>query len=415
MRTLMLTQVVPNPPDAGPKIKTHFALRTLAQEHDVELMSFTRSHTETEAAEAMRQWCTQVTTVPLRRQRMREPYHAVRGWAMLRPFLVQRDASRAFERALRRRLRTGDIDVLHADQITMAQYLGVGRQLGLRTVFDAHNAVWELVRDLAARQPNPAFRIASEVEWRLLKRFEGHACRASDLTLAVSAHDRDALASAAGGPMHAEVVPIGIEARDRQPVPVPADASHVLSIATMHYPPNAEAVRWFRDAIWPIVQADDARATFDVVGPRPPADLVDWGAQDPRVTIHGYVEDVAALYADAAVFVVPLRSGSGVRVKVLEAMAAGVPVVSTSIGIEGLEVMPGEHLLVADDPTAFAGHVLDLLSSHERRQAFANAGRRRVLERYDWRVCCQPLLGVYRALANGLSTTRLTTALTMSK
>jgi glycosyltransferase involved in cell wall biosynthesis len=324
---------------------------------------------------------------------------AGRGWLHGRPFLVQRDARAVFRHAVTERLAGGGIDVLHADQLTMAQYLPLARGHNVRTVFDAHNAVWQLVQGLATRQPTPAHRAAAEVEWRLLRRFEGEAARSSDLTLAVSADDERLLAIAAGAPLRSMVTPIGIEAQERQPVAVRAGATSLLSVATMHYPPNAEAMRWFRDEIWPIVRAATPVATVDIAGTRPPQDLRDWATQEERVNVHGFVEDIEPLYERAAVCVVPLRAGSGVRVKILEALAAGVPVVSTSVGAEGLELVPGTHLLIADEPREFAHALLTLLTSPARRSALAAAGRARVLERYDWRVCCQPLLDAYRSLA----------------
>ncbi|MGN6813789.1 MAG: glycosyltransferase family 4 protein [Thermomicrobiales bacterium] len=398
MRVLMLTQVAPNPPDAGPKVKTHYVLRTLAREHEVELLTFARDEAEAEHARRLAPWCARVTIVPLRRRRQREPYYLARGWATGTPFLVARDARVAFTQALASRLASGEIAAVHADQLTMAQYLPLARAAGAWTVFDAHNAVWDLVRDLARRQPTPVHRLAAELEWRLLRRFEGAACRSSTLTLTVAPRDRALLTEAAGQPIHAATIPIGVEAEEVTPVATDPAATSLLSVATMHYPPNAEALRWFRDTVWPRVRAAHPAARVDVVGPRPPADLAQWAQADERAGVHGYVPDLAALYHAAAVFIVPLRSGSGVRVKILEAMARGIPVVSTTIGAAGLDLHDGQHLLIADTPGAFAEAVLTLLRDPARRTALAQAARARVLELYDWRRCCQPVLAQYERL-----------------
>ena len=227
--------------------------------------------------------------------------------------------------------------------------------------------------------------------------------RESDLTLTVSERDRDSLARAAGGDINAAIVPIGVEIRDRATVQ-PSGSRRLLSIATMHYPPNADALRWFLDGAWPLIAGDDSDARLDIAGPRPPADLVAIGQSDDRITVYGYVEDVEPLYQQAAIFIVPLLSGSGVRVKILDAMARGVPVVSTSIGADGLDVQDGVHLLIADSPAAFAAAVRDLLDHPERAHALAVAGRQRMLERYDWRVCCHPLLDAYDQLGSARAT-----------
>ena len=123
------------------------------------------------------------------------------------------------------------------------------------------------------------------------------------------------------------------------------------------------------------------------------------GQTDERITVPGYVEDIEPLYQQAGVFIAPLRSGSGVRVKILEAMARGVPVVSTSIGADGLDVEDGVHLLIADSPTAFADAVGRILTDPALAAALAAAGRQRMLERYDWRACCRPVLDAFRTLS----------------
>lgn len=398
MRTLLLTQVVPNPPDAGPKVKTHYVLRTLARRHSVELLTFARSPEEEEAAQALAPWCDRITTVPLERRKYLEPWYMARGWARGTPFLVSRDARRAFSKAVRDRLAEGDIDILHADQLTMAQYLPLAKGTGVTTVFDAHNAVWDLVRTLVPRQPTPLHRTASRIEWRLLKRFEGRACRDADFTLVVADQDRDALEAAAGEAIRSCTVPIGVEVLEQPVVEFNPRAKRLLSVATMHYPPNAEAIRWFRDRVWPGLRHADPELGVDIVGARPPADLVEWAAADARIDVHGYVADLDDLYREAAVFIVPLLAGSGVRVKVLEAMARGVPVVSTSIGIEGLDLVDGLHVCVADTGEAFSAAIRELVDNPARRLHMVEAARRHVLERYDWRVCCQPLLDVYDSL-----------------
>lgn len=414
MRIALLTQVAPNPPDAGPKVKTHYTLRTLAEQHELELITFARSAAEAEAAEQLRPWCGQVTIVPLARSRLREPAYLARSWLGRTPFLVTRDHRQTFAAAVNASV-AGGVDLVYADQVTMAQYLPnharaePGTQ---RTVFDAHNAVWELIRNLAAQQPTAAHRLAARVEWRLMRRFEGRVCRAADLTFTVSEHDRAALRDAAGVPFPSAVVPIGVEVREVTPLEPRADATRLLSVATMHYPPNAQAIRWFRDAIWPLVRQASPALGVDIAGTRPPRDLLDWGTRDERVRVHGYVPDAALdeLYSDALAVIVPLQAGSGVRVKILEAMARGVPVVSTTIGAEGLALVAGEHLLIADTPAEFAASIQRLAGDLALRRRISVTARARALERYDWRSCNRPLLDAIDRLDVGHSARRLAAA-----
>jgi len=402
MRIAVLTQIAPNPPDAGPKVKTHFTLRTLAARHEVELITFARTPAEVAAARELETFCARVTVVPFARSKLREPAYLARGWLGGDPFLVARDHRSAFARTVAERLAMGVLDAVYADQVSMAQYLpAVRTPAAPHTIFDAHNAVWELLRSVAPQQPTLAHRAAAAVEWRLMRRFEGRICRTADLTFAVSEGDRAALERAAGTEFPSAVVPIGIEAREIDPVEVRADATRLLSVATLHYPPNAQAIRWFRDAIWPLVRRTIPAAHVDVVGTRPPDDLVRWGAEDEHVAVHGYLPDaeLTPLFNDALAVIVPLQVGSGVRVKILEAMARGVPVVSTSIGAEGLDVVAGEHLLIADTPETFSAAIQRLCNDVALRRRLASEARARVLDLYDWRVCAPKVLEAMEQLA----------------
>lgn len=399
MRILMLTQVVPNPPDAGPKVKSHYVLRSLAREHDVELVSFVRDEEEEAALHDLSRWCAAVHVVPLRRRRSIEPFYAARGWLRLRPFLVERDSRREMQRMIASRLSSGDIDVMHADQLSMAHYLPLARKHGIGSVFDAHNAVWDLVRDEAPRQRRLLLRLAAQIEWRLLRRFEGNAARMADLVLTVSREDLELLEDAAASEIRAWVVPIGVEGHGVRVAERHPEQKRLLNVSTLLYPPNADGMRWFRDSVWPLIIRDSSDAVLDIVGKRAPRDIVDWGTWDPDVVVHGYVADLDPLYDACAVYIVPLLSGSGMRVKILESMARGLPVVTTSIGAEGLDVQSGRHLVVADSPEDFANAIRELLHAPERRWKVGDAGRQLVLDRYDWRVCGEGVLDAYRAMA----------------
>ncbi len=159
----------------------------------------------------------------------------------------------------------------------------------------------------------------------------------------------------------------------------------------MDYLPNEDAARWFLERVFPLVLRGrpDARITF--VGKNPPDALLE-RARPGQVVFTGRVEDVRPFARVAHVFVVPLRIGGGTRLKILEALSMNLPLVSTRIGAEGLDLVAGEHLLLADEPQEFAAAVLELANDRERARRLAASGRARVLERYDWKVTTQPLL-----------------------
>ncbi len=158
----------------------------------------------------------------------------------------------------------------------------------------------------------------------------------------------------------------------------------VLFTGTMNHPPNHEGALWFHREIWPLISQAEPEARLVIVGRQPQEELMRLAQADPRVEVTGAVPDMAPYYERATVAIAPLRSGSGTRLKILDAFAARRPVVSTTIGCEGLEVSNDEHLLIADDPRTFAARTLELLGDEAHRARLADAGRRLVAERYDW-------------------------------
>jgi sugar transferase (PEP-CTERM/EpsH1 system associated) len=394
MRILLLTQVVPYPPDSGPKIKTYHVLRYLAQRHEVHLVSFTRSEVERAQAQALCTLCRSVATVPLRRARARDLGALLRSLTSGRPFLIERDESAAMRRAIAEVLDRHPIDAVHADQISMAQF-AVDLPVPLR-VLDEHNAVWTIVRRSAASEGWGPRRLLAEWEWRRLRAYETDMCRRFDRVTVVS--DADAAALALAGPPEAlDIIPIAIDTDDLAFTPRPAEARHVLSLATMFYPPNIEGVGWFARAVFPRIRQAHPATRFLIVGSRPPASIRRLATADSGIVVTGYVADLEPLLRQSAVLVAPLHAGSGMRVKILEAFARGIPVVSTTIGAEGIAVQPGEHLLIADDPADFAAAVSRLLARPSEAARLAAAGRRLVEQRYDWRTALRGLDRIYGA------------------
>ena len=394
MRIILLTQVVPNPPDSGPKIKTHNVLRYLAQRHEIHLVSFVRSETEAANARALAEYCRAgITTVPIRRSRIRDIGYLLRSLISGRPFLIERDDSREMRQVLTDLVSNSTYDAVHADQLSMAQF-AVDLPVPIR-VLDEHNAVWTIVRRAAGREAWYR-RLPAELEWRKLKAYEGRVCRQFDHVTVVSEDDRRDLAQATGAAFASKVIPIAVDTDQLAFAPRTPEARHVLSVATMFYPPNVEGIMWFAERAFPRVRQTVADTKFLIVGSRPPKAVTDLGL-DPECgfQVTGYVPELGPFLKKSAVLVVPVHSGSGMRVKILEAFARGIPIVSTRVGVEGIEARDGEHLLVADEPEAFAQAVIRVLRDPELGRRLADAGRRLVESVYDWRSALAGLDGIY--------------------
>jgi polysaccharide biosynthesis protein PslH len=392
MRVLLLTQVLPYPPDSGPKVKTWNVLKYLAARHDVTLISFVRGD-QSKDVEHLKHYCQQVFTVPMDRGPLVDGLAMARSILGRQPWMMLRDERRAMVHLLSHLADAGSFDVVHADQLNMAQY--ALRVKGKRRVLDAHNALWLLYRRLAATMaPNPR-RWLLERDWRLLKTYEGRMVRTFDSVLAVSEEDRAALLEAAGEQREIAVIPIAVDTDEVQPVVRVAGGNHILHMGTMYWPANIDGVRWFIREILPLIRRERPDVVLDIVGARPPTDLLVLSGSDSGVKVTDYVEDPTPYLEQAGVFIVPLRAGGGMRVKILNAMAQGLPIVSTTLGAEGLAVRHEEELLLADTPRDFAKAVLRLLQDQTLAARLGSGGRQLVEQQYDYRVACQPLEALY--------------------
>jgi glycosyltransferase involved in cell wall biosynthesis len=395
MRILVLAQILPYPPDSGPKVKTYGSVRALAAAHDVTVLAFSRADSDDEHARQLAAQCgCTVHTVPLRRGRRRDLLAA--GYAVLtgQSFILARDRRRGMHRMVHRLLHDQPFDVIHVDQLNMAQY--VPRRFGGQVIFDAHNAVWIITDRMAAHERSAPRRIALRLEARRIRRAERQICEKADIVLTTTTEDQSALHATGAKRFRGEIIPIGVavpaEPPNRGAAPI------LLHIGTMFYPPNADAVRWFVAEVFGRIRAAVPDARFVVVGARPPADIAALHDPERGIEVRGYVPDIAPLLAEAAATVVPTRAGSGMRVKILEAMAMGLPVVSTTVGAEGIFAVPDTHLLIADDAPAFADAAIRLLSDSALRARLRAQAHALAAGRYDRHVTGAMLCSLYESL-----------------
>jgi polysaccharide biosynthesis protein PslH len=396
LRILFLTQVLPYPLDAGPKIRAYYVLRQLADAgHQVTLASFTREDDLPEHVAHLRRYCAEVVTVPMHRSRGRDLAQGLASLLSRTPFLVSRDRVPAMARTVKNLVRRAPgFDAVHADQLWMAPYALLARQHSPAahcplTVLDQHNAVFKIPERLAEGEQSGIKRAFLNFEAKKLVRCEAEYCELFDKVVWVTEEDRRALRDAcpeddpAGFGDSQTVIPIALDPSTRSRLPRQRDPHRITFMGGLHWPPNADGVRWFRDEIWPAVKERVPRAVLTVIGKEPRH--ASGNGSDPAVETTGYVPDPTPYLAETAVFIVPLLSGGGMRVKILDAWSWELPVVSTTIGAEGLHAAEGENLRLADDPAAFASAVIDVMESPELSARLARGGRNTLETRYDWR------------------------------
>jgi glycosyltransferase involved in cell wall biosynthesis len=315
------------------------------------------------------------------------------------PDLMLRLWSPEFLAELRFLLADEHYDVVHVSGLELAGYLPAVS--GTFTVFDENNVEYLLQqRAWHTDRGQPRRSLAalySFVQWRRLRRWEAHLCALADAVLAVSERDAAALRALSGRDVAA--VPNGIDLGStpfRSPAAEPAP--NLLFDGTMSFRPNHDAAVWFAREILPLVHERRPEARFWVVGREPLPELVAFNFRKNGVVVTGEVPSVRPYWERAGIYVLPMRMGGGVRFKALEAMARGVPLVSTELGVEGTPALPCRDYLRADRPTEFARGILRLLEDPDLRRDLATNARQ-AMAAHDWTRIAPRLLEVYERLA----------------
>jgi glycosyltransferase involved in cell wall biosynthesis len=388
-------------------------LRHLAASgHDVILASFTRPEEERHIP-AVREICMDVFTVPLHRSRLADIGYWLKSFVTRRPFLIERDDLKAMHSCVQEIISTIGVDCIHADQLSMTQFAmaHLAKSGDPLLVFDAHNAVWTIV-DRMSHNVSWLLRPVLKIEARRVKRYEGQIVNTFDHTLAVTEIDREYLLEARGifrngqGPEKTDnhpkvadtisVIPIAVDTELLQPVSREQSSKNLFTMGSLHYPPNADGIRWFAQEVFPLIRARVPEVTLTIAGRNPPSDF-NRIAQDSggAIKVMGYVPELKPFLEKSSLMVVPVRAGSGMRVRILEAFAQAMPVVTTSVGLEGIDAIPGEEVLVADTPEDFAESVTRLLKDEELQARLAFNGRRLAECCYDWKVVLKSMDKIY--------------------
>ena len=396
MNILFLSPRQCRPARSGAKLREFHFLRALAQRNEVTHLYFADA-----GAEALTRkdfpFCKQVKSFP--KPGAYSPWKIASGVFSSLPISVLNYASPAMEATVRRLTAETRFDLIHLDSIHMIQY-GLAAGPGARLVYNWHNIESEALRRYSASSHSLARRWYASLTAGKMESLERDILRNGFGHVVCSDRERDQLRNIVSE-ADIETIQNGVDTEYFQGAgasvgPNSAAGARIVFVGSFDYYPNVEAATSFAQKHWPLVQQRIPGATLFLVGANPTA-AVQALANLPGVTVTGTVPDVRPYYGGALAAIVPLRTGGGTRLKILEAMAAGVPVVSTPLGAEGLAVTPGEDILMADpdDSAAWVDHLLLLLESPQRRRQLAASGQRLVKSRYDWETLGQELCDTY--------------------
>jgi len=397
MNLLFVANNVPYPPTDGWKIRVWAMLRRLASRHSVSVVSFLKANDSPQAVTAIRDHGVQIDIVP--RPVGYSPVKLLRGLVGRTAFSVLNLEDRRMEALVRRTVSRRRFDVIQAESVQMAQYcLGAPAA----TVLDLHNIESVILKRYAECTRNPLKRAYAEITSRKLACYEKQAYVRFDQCLACSEEDRR-LALDQTPEASVTVIPNGVDIDGPMLAPDGAPGRpRLVFVGRMDYHANVDGITWFRRSVWPRIQAHVPDLLLQIVGGHPSPEVQRLEVPE-QIEVTGFVPSVAPYLRDAAVVIVPLRVGGGTRLKVLEALAMGKPIVSTSLGVEGIAVRHGENVLLADGEAEFADAVVRLVRDRAQASRVGLSGRRLVERRYDWNRIVEELEAVYAQAAAGRS------------
>jgi glycosyltransferase involved in cell wall biosynthesis len=402
-RLLFLCQTLPYPPDGGVWIRTYHVLRLLAGAFDITALCFERSRSSGKGADW--QFITgpnglgrfadvEVFKIPQKHSRARCAWDHLRSIATGRVYTRYLYESGAFRRRLTELLRSRAFDLVHVDSLDLAGYLPACA--GVPVVCVHHDVESALMRRRAAVDANRWRGAYLRFQSRLMAGVERRWCERVALNVAVSDLDRTLLKRLAPA-SRVSVVPNGVDVDEFRPDGTPGTS--VAYVGGTNTFPNLDALHFLCDQILPHLRTSSADITVRWIGRASTEEQRDYRDRF-GVELTGYVDDVKPLMRDGACHIVPLRVGGGTRLKILNSWAMAKPVVSTSIGCEGLDAVDGENILIRDDPREFANAVQSVLENDSLRQRLGESGRATVERLYSWDVVGRELIETYRSVAN---------------
>jgi len=372
-----------HPVDKGGRIRTYQMLRALARTHEIVYLTLDDgSATASERAQAA-EYAAEVVAAPFTAPaRGTGAFYAdlARNLFSPLPYAIAKYHVPAFTDAIVQ--RSTDVDVLVCDFLAPA--VNLPPRIQVPAVLFQHNVEAEIWRRHAEVAGSMIARRYFRSQWRRMVRFEGEACRRFDRVVAVSDQDAGHL-RATYGAGDVTAIPTGVDLDYFEPsVRGGARSTELVFTGSMDWLPNQDGIEWFAAEVWPLILAGQPDATLTVVGRNPGARVRALADRHPAVSVTGTVPDVRPYLRRAAALVVPLRIGGGTRLKIYEAMAMGLPVVSTTVGAEGLPLTEEAHFLRADEPATLAAACLRLLRDPARAMALGTAGAEFVRSRFGW-------------------------------
>lgn len=397
MKVLWVTPKLPYPPESGDKLRQFNLISRLSSEIEISLVAFTLTKQEEHFAKHMEQFCSRVKTFFFNELSQFQRIRSIISSA--NPYYVSRYQKPEVRDYIRSELQSFRPDLIQIEHTYLAEYLRwIPSDLARPSILTKHNIDADLAMQNYKLADGVVRRAFWWLEWKKMSYYEPSVDNLFSSVVVMSHNDESKILSRKKTPASVHVVENGVDTQKLKPIS-PVNEPVMLFVGALDYPPNQDAAICICREILPLLQKYSKNIKILIVGRKPSAEILNLRSQS--VEVHGDVPEVEPFYKRASVAIVPLRAGSGSRLKILEAMALGRPVVSTSKGAEGLEIDPGRDFMLANDPSAFAESIRNLLDDRDLYERIAARARKTVEQKYDWTEAARKMTRIYEMLCPG--------------
>lgn len=390
----MLTPYLPYPLLSGGQIRTYNLLKKLANKHEITLFALIKDEQEKKYIPELEKYCKKVRVF----KRSQHPFtikNIIKTLFSSYPFLVIRNHVPETIRAIKKELSQQHYDLIHAETFYMMPHLP---QTEVPIILVEQTIEYLGYESYAKKAPS-YLRPLLNIDINKIKRWELFYWRLCDKLIVMSNDDRQYIAHRIGNENKIEVVANGVDsewfAEKKRQLPI---TPTILSVGTFKWLPNVEAVGFLVEKIWPLIKQKIPSATLNIVGNAPTPKVLSYQANDPNIKVVGRIADIRDAFKQSHVLIAPVFSGKGTRYKILEAMAAGTPIVATSIAVEGLGVEHGKHVLTDNSASGMATLVEQVIEDEKLWQKLSNNGQKFVASNFDWKLISQKLDHIYQQI-----------------
>lgn len=394
MKILMLTPYLPYPLLSGGQIRTYNLLKELSKKYEITLFSLIKDEDEKQYIQELQKYCHKVKVF----KRSKYPFtliNILKTAFSSYPFLVIRNHVPEVIKAVKKELQSEKYDAIHAETFYMMPHIPKTTV----PILLVEQTIEYLGYESYAQRAPKILRSLLAIDIKKIIRWEKYYWKKCDTLITMSGEDKEFISAHIQDNKKIKVVANGVDsAWFDEKKPVTPRRPTILFVGTFKWLPNVEAVHYLLDHVWPLIKKARPNTRLWIVGNEPTRDVLKTAEKDPNIEVSGRIPDIRDAFTHAHLLIAPVFSGKGTRYKVLEAMASGTPIVSTSIAVEGLNVLHRKHVMIGNTAEEMAQYCLELIQDSELRKVLSTNGKKFVKTSFDWKLIAKDLDVIYKEI-----------------